>query len=161
MVIELTNGKVAHVSNIDFVRLSKFKWCALKIGNNWYAVRNTKGARRSIVYMHREIKRVRARWSLIDHRDGDGLNNRRRNLRVCKQHQNMSSRQAPANTSSGYKGVTKHTQNGNWCAQITHKYKRIYLGVFDDIVDAALAYNRAAKKYHGRFAVLNIIPAKD
>jgi hypothetical protein len=83
--IPLTQGKVALVDDADFDRLDSYNWCAHKHCNTWYAVRNGRRNSRGIrplVLMHRQLLRASSGVD-IDHRDGNGLNNRRKNLRVA------------------------------------------------------------------------------
>jgi len=94
----------------------------------------------------------------IDHRDGNGLNNQRCNLRLCTHRQNlMNRRKTHKRCSSKFRGVSWEKRSGKWCAQIMIHYRHIHLGYFDDEVLAALAYNEAATKHFGEFAHLNEI----
>lgn len=92
---------------------------------------------------------------IIDHIDGDGLNNQRSNLRLSTQCGNNQNRGKSRNNTSGYKGVYWHSHHDKWVASISSNNKRIYLGYFDDPIEAAKAYDAAAEKYHGRFGKLN------
>jgi hypothetical protein len=91
----------------------------------------------------------------VDHINGNTLDNRKENLRICTQNQNGKNRLLNKNNVSGYKGVTYKKANKLWCAQIVVNYHKMYLGLFTTAEAAALAYNEAAKKYHGEFAKLN------
>ena len=94
----------------------------------------------------------------IDHRDMNGLNNQRSNLRFCTLSQNAMNRRKRENTSSIYKGVYFNNQRGKkWKAQIRINGKQIHLGLFDFEVDAARAYNMKAIELFCEFANLNII----
>src|SRR5271157_1434079 len=102
--------------------------------------------------MHRFVLDV---YSPVDHRDGNGLNNQRRNLRKATKSQNGQNRDKQANNTSGFKGVSWHSASNRWVAQITIDKKRTHLGLFVDKEKAACAYNKAAKLHYGSFAKLN------
>ncbi len=93
----------------------------------------------------------------VDHLDGNPLNNKKENLRICTQQQNVMNRIANKNSTSKYKGVSWLSKPGRWAAQIGINGKNILLGTFNCEKTAAIAYNEAAKKYHGEFARLNTI----
>lgn len=95
---------------------------------------------------------------IIDHKNGNTLDNRRENLRICTYSENNRNRkQISSNNKSGYKGVSWDKQKNKWrtCLNINKKQKHI--GFFNDIIEAAKAYNEAAIKYFGEFAKLNKI----
>ncbi len=107
--------------------------------------------------MHRTILGVK-KGVEVDHRDGNGLNNQRRNLRRASKSQNQAAyRGACKNKSSRFRGVRWASRYNNWTARITVNGREMHLGCFGVEVSAAAAYNRAAKKYFGRFASLNEI----
>lgn len=91
---------------------------------------------------------------MVDHINRDKLDNRKSNLRMSTQSQNACNRVWATNT-SGFKGVNQ--RDNKWRARIQIGKKRIHLGFFDDKIDAAKAYNDAAKFYHGEFALLNAV----
>ncbi len=93
---------------------------------------------------------------LVDHRDGNGLDNRRSNLRLCTPSQNQANRKKRGNHSSRFKGVRKYRLRGNWRAEIVVEGKCIFLGYFDTELEAAMAYDRAARESFGEYACLNI-----
>jgi len=151
-LIPLTQGKFAIVGAEDYEWLSQYKWCALKTHNNkFYAVRRKNN---KTIIMHRQIMNAPA-GLVVDHIDGNSLNNRKTNLRICTQAQNIHNSQPRRNRSSKYKGVFWDKVNKKWSTNIRKGDKRIYLGGFDDEIEAALAYDRKAAELFGEFAYLN------
>jgi hypothetical protein len=152
--IKLTQGKVATIDNIDF-DLTQNKWQY----HRGYAIRHNSKDHRLIDRMHRIIlirKLGHARFKYADHINGNKLDNRRDNLRPATVFQNQHNRKKQTNV-SGYKGVIWNKKLRRWQVMIQVKNKRIHLGLFDKKLDAAKAYNDAAKKYHKEFAKLNIL----
>lgn len=153
--ILLTQGKVALVDDADYERVNQHKWCANKIGNNWYAIRATGGRRKKkFIYMHRSITAV-APGMYVDHRNHNGLDNRRENLRVCTNAQNTRSRGTGKNNTSGYKGVCWRKDRKRWSAKIKVNYVTIALGCFGSPEEAAKAYDEAARFHFGEYALTN------
>jgi len=118
----------------------------------WAARINDK---RVILMMHRQILGLTDPAIQGDHRNGDGLDNRRQNLRACTKSQNGMNRPANKNNTTGYKGVTTHKVTGQFIAGISLNRKYYKIGQFDCPVKAAMAYDEAAKKLHGEFAKTN------
>jgi hypothetical protein len=158
--IQLTKGKVALVDDEDFEYLNQFKWYASRAKNGFYVHRALKGINRKQIKtsIHRVIMKAE-KGIIIDHVDGNGLNNQKNNLRICTLGQNQMNRGAQLNNKSGFKGVHyfNNTTDKNWIAKISYNKKIIYLGSYSNPIDAARAYNEAAIKYHGEFANLNKI----
>lgn len=153
--IKLTKGYVAIVDDDDYDELSKYNWVANKPNKTCvYARRNSKDGNH---YMHRIITDC-PKGMEVDHINGDKLDNRKLNLRICT-HSNNGKNMKPwsKGTSSIYKGVCWENFTSRWKAEITIDRKHITLGRFSNEADAALAYNAAAIKYHGGFARLNIL----
>jgi hypothetical protein len=160
--IPLTRGKVALVDDRDFARVSKLKWYAKPSRQTWYAVRNVRvNGKRMTVGMHRFILESRlAASKMPDHRDGNGLNNQRYNLRIVTRRRNARNqrKQTGRATSSKYKGVHWHRASGAWTASICVQGNSIHLGTFHGANGeqaAALAYNDAAAYHFGKHACLN------
>lgn len=155
--IPLGNGKVTIVDELDYPLVAPYKWYACRSFNTWYArtsfSRFNQGTRKAID-MHALI--VPCPPGMVrDHRNGDGLDNRRENIRICTQSQNQQNRAHVINNTSGFKGVTWHRQMGKWQAAIKHKNKSYHLGLFDLATDAARAYDRKARELFGEFARTN------
>jgi hypothetical protein len=145
--IQLTRGYVALIDDEDFERVSKHRWRAHVSLHTVYARRNTK--KNGYIWLHRFILGVSQK---VDHRDGNGLDNQKSNLRRATSSRNCANaRKRPG--ISRFRGVTR--ARDKWQAYLTKDNKRIYLGVFKDEVDAATAYNFAAEIYHGEFARFN------
>lgn len=151
--IELTQGKVALVDDKDYEYLSQWKWRAMKKQNTWYAVRTTYNPTR-VILMHREIMNA-PNDKQVDHINRNGCDNRRKNLRLCTNQQNGANRGAQKNNTSGYKGVYWHKTKSKWNAKIKVSGKKIHLGYYQSVKDAAKAYDKAADEFFGEFAYLN------
>lgn len=161
--IPLTGGLVAIVDDEDYERLMAHRWRVLFVrrkrgGPNPYACRsqNVRG-RKHYVFMHREVLGLGpGRVPLVDHKDCDGLNNRRDNLRVCNGTQNAGNQpKYLGRGASKYKGVCWHKGHGKWQANIGHQWRQYFLGSFDNEVDAAMAYDAKALELYGEFARVN------
>ena len=159
--ISLGEGKFTTVDQEDFYRFNIFNWCPRESGPNNYVIRVISGHknRTKIISLHREIMNP-PKGVLIDHRNGDGLDNRRGNLREATHSQNGCNSRKRTNTSSQFLGVYFNKTKRLWASSIKSHGKRIWLGYFKSEVDAARAYDRAAIKYHGEFARLNF-PRED
>jgi hypothetical protein len=154
--IYLGEGVWTIVDAEDFYRFNYYHWCRKGNEPRIYAVRLVSDSqnRPKILSLHREIMRPHRRL-LVDHRNGDSLDNRRANLRFATHAQNSYNNRKRKNASSQYLGVSFEKPTQNWAAQIKHKGKHIWLGRFKNEVEAARAYDKAAKKYRGEFARLN------
>ena len=153
--IALSHGKVALVDDEDYEALSRFRWRAhAESGKWWYAVRNAPHVTRSrgTIKMHRQILEA-PKGVMVDHINGDTLDNRRFNLRLCTPSQNSQNRHVTF-SASGLRGVTL-TTSGRWQAQTSYLKQVIYLGVFDTPEEAGRAYDAAVLELHGPNAALN------
>lgn len=150
--IILTKGRIATVDDEDFDRVNQFKWCASKRhSGGYYAIRRVPGA--GLERLHNFILGVPG----VDHRDGDGLDNRRGNLRAATTvENNRGFRNKRASTSSQYRGVTFDSQNQKWRAKIGVGSVAVHLGRFESELEAAQAYDAAAKEHYGSFATSNL-----
>ena len=147
--IPLTRGKVALVDERDYELVAGKQWFASPVANTCSARRKPGG------YMHRLILHAPPDME-VDHVNGDGLDNRRSNLRLATHRQNGCNRPKRHGLSSRYKGVFWSGCVGKWCAQIKDR-KSLHLGCFSDEIDAALAYDVAALSLWGDFAHLNFL----
>lgn len=152
--IILSNGKSVKVSDCDFEELSKYNWHYATVG---YAFRNdTKNYKRDSVLMHRHILGLsKGDGKLVDHVNGDGLDNRRENIRICTKSQNQQNQKPRHTNRSKYKGVGYYKRDEKWRARIVVDGSDIELGKFTCETCAAVAYDEAAEKYHKDFAWLN------
>lgn len=173
------------IDNEDFKELCKFKWYAhvglsnkiyamtyLKHGN--YPFKTTKYVVKS-KYTKKDgtistcthiMFRTYLHWMVIkmpinskkttDHINGHSLDNRKINLRICDFKYNLKNKKLYKNNKSGYKGVSWNRHHNKWSADIRNEGKRIFLGYFERRIDAAKTYNKAALKYHGEFASINL-----
>jgi hypothetical protein len=160
-IIEMNRGFSTIVDEEDFGWLSEFNWFITGIdkGNAslYYARRNAKiinGTRSPAVMMHVAII-GRKPGFVTDHKNENGLDNRKENLRICLQSQNTARRKwGPRRSSSGYRGVSQNG-DGNWYVRASYDY----VGTFATELEAAIAYNRFAREKYGEFASLN--PVED
>lgn len=159
LTVPLTQGKVAIIDAEDGDRVLAHKWHVLKSKNTFYAARHGKIAKgkRQYVYMHRRILGLK-KGKYCDHRNGNGLDNRRSNLRKCTKSENGGNTHARLGGSSRYKGIYWDKTRNKWVAQIKINNKRMYLGYSDNEIEATRIYNLAALKYFKQFANLNNLP---
>jgi hypothetical protein len=145
----------ALVDDSDCEELSKHNWRANEYRGKFYAIRNIRvDGKWTSIRMHTAIMGNRAKKE-IDHRNGDGLDNQRHNLRHCTNTENQRNRGVQKNNISGFKGVSWANRDKKWRVSMRYKGKSLHLGFFFCVVKAAKAYDMAAKEYHGEFARLN------
>ena len=149
--IPLINGGFALVDPYDYERLIRYPWRRNNKGYAMYTYYDEKDVRHE-VYMHRVIMSL-TRREVVDHIDGDRLNNTRANLRVCSQQQNLCYRRCFRNNESGYKGVTRRGKR--WLARIYYDEQTVRFGLYARAEEAVLAYDCAARWLFGEFALLN------
>ena len=152
----LTQGKSTLVDLDCLHFFEEHKWRAHRgPRGNWY-VRSQgprKNGRAPDLYLHKMITEV-PKGMFIDHKNGDGLDNRRDNLRTVTHSQNMMNRRKLKASASIYKGLYR-TAYGNWGVAIRYGGMRVYLGTYSSEIEAAKVYDYAAMLYHGEFALLN------
>ncbi len=149
--ISLTKGKHAIVDAADYPALARYKWYAQgpKKNGAFYAYRGHRGR---TISMHRQIMKP-PKGMVVDHINGNGLDNRRCNLRICTHLQNLQNTRRHRPGKSRFRGV--YPRGDKWQASIQHDGKPLYLGLFDDECEAARARDRKALELAGEFAVLN------
>lgn len=153
--IPLTQGKFALIDDCDYLIVSLFKWYAYRFPNIFYAVTKIKlNNKWTNLSMHRLILNAKLHEQ-TDHRDRNGLNNQRYNIRKCNHSQNMMNSKSHKGSSSKYKGVAWHKREKKWMAQIKVNNKQTHLGYFNLEVEAGRAYDKKAKELHGEFVRLN------
>jgi HNH endonuclease len=154
--IPLNHGKVALVDDADYERVMTRTWYAVQHKKRWYAKSGFYrglGKTTTTVYMHRFIFNLPpGRKNEVDHRNGNGLDNQRSNLRVCTSAQNKMNVGLRKDNRSGYKGVGWHSKMKQWMARIRIDGKYRVLGYSPDVRVAAQMYIEAAKTHHGEFA---------
>lgn len=148
--IKLTKGKIAIVDDEDFEWISQFRWHYMNAG---YAARrewNKNDKTSTIVLMHRKILNTPVGMD-TDHINGNRLDNRKINLRICTRSQNNLNKIREKRNKSGYKGVVWIPEKKLWKVHVAGRY----VGKFKNIIDAAMAYDKKAKEIFGEFAKTN------
>jgi len=146
--IQLTKGYKTLIDDEDYEMLNQYKWCF----NSGYAVRGVVVNSKTIFKrMHRIIMNPPSDM-FIDHINGDGLDNQRKNLRICTHAQNCQNKRITKGLTSKYRGVALKARDKKWQVYVTANGKRKYLGYFETELEAAIIYNIAARKYYGEFA---------
>jgi len=153
----LSQSKFALVDTEDYYKLKKYNWFAIKNyrSDTYYAIRDvTIAKKRSQILMHREILGLKyGDGILVDHKDRNGLNNQRSNLRIASGSLNNYNKGISKTNTSGFIGV--FWDRGKWQTYIRVNYKLINCGRHINVIEAAKAYDDAAIKYRGTTARLN------
>lgn len=161
--IPLSQGKFAIVDDEDFGWLSKWKWAVVVCNRHQegYAKRQTtrREMPRRQIAMHREVLGLKKDDKMqCDHINGNTLDNRRCNLRICTHAENMRNRRMQQNNTSGYRGVVyakAMKRIKRWRTVIRTDFGRKTIGIYKTVKEAAIAYDKAALIYHGEFARTN------
>jgi hypothetical protein len=146
--IPLTNSPLfALVDDEDSERVLKYRWNLQKDGRirGHYCSESTSLSRFILWFP----------VNVVDHINGDQLDNRKENLRECSHSENIRNQKKQKGKSSKYKGVSWFKRVSKWIVHIKAEKKLIYLGYFEDEIEAAKVYDQAAIKYHKKFAKLN------
>lgn len=153
--IPLTQGRFAKADPEDYPWLSQFRWHCKVNKNAIYAVRTiTVAGKSKRIFMHRLIMNTPPHL-VCDHVNHDGLDNRMANLRNCTLKQNNANSRSARGASSKYKGVSWNKLRKKWAAYIKKDNKQLYLGLFENEIEAAKAYDKKAAELFGKFAQLN------
>lgn len=157
VIIQLTQGKSTIIDDSDTNKVSRYKWYANKVGNTWYARTNIR--RGKTIYLHQLIIKCK-KGQEVDHRNHNGLDCRRENLRKVTRSQNTMNHRIHKDNKSGFRGVCFFvgSKRKHWRATINVNRKQIHVGLFATAIEAARAYNAASIKYHGDFGYRNFIP---
>jgi hypothetical protein len=157
--IKLNLNKFALVDDSDFLLVKDFKWYFNPYKNSVSAKMEKGIKNRRRIYLHRLIINPKKGME-VDHINGNGCDNRRKNLRICTHSENLKNQKIRINNTCGFKGAY-YMKSGKrprrWMAAITVNGKQKYLGYFSSAVEAGRAYNIAAAKYFKSFAAINII----
>lgn len=153
----LSDGSCVIVDSEDYLRVCNFNWRVHKDHGAVYArIGTNSGGVKRTVRLHQVILQY-CFPLVVDHINGNGLDNRKENLRLCTNTENIRNAQRKPKGASSYRGVHFSKNTRKWCAKIRNGGEAIILGYFDDEREAAIAYDLAAKQYHGEFATTNNI----
>jgi len=157
--VPLTKGYVAQIDDEDAWALEGGKWVVIIAPHTVYASRHKAGSGKygRSEKLHQVL--LGPVDGTIDHIDGNGLNNRRCNLRICTASQNSQNRAKPKHSVGQFKGAYKHANK--WAAVIHIAGKQKYIGLFDSEIQAARAYDEAAVTHFGEYAKLNLSKERD
>ena len=154
--IKLTKGKYTLVDDSDYQSLNKHKWYAWTPNQrDFYAIRDKMANRKRIQIRMSRFLINAEKGQIVDHINHNTLDNRKNNLRICNRKENAQNMKKPSSNKSGYKGVSWFKTRNKWRVAIVFNGKQIHAGYFENILDAAKAYNAAATKFFGKFAHIN------
>lgn len=156
-ILIINSNKIALIDDEDYELVARHNWYEFNYNTVTYVKALIDG---EFIGMH-SIVMPPTLNTTVDHKDHNGLNNQKNNLRLATKSQQNSYRQKFSNNTSGYKGVVYEKSRNAWKATITKDQKTKFLGRFKTVTGAAKAYNIAALEFFGEFAVLNTIPEKE
>lgn len=166
--VPLTQGYEAIIDAADAGEIGRFNWYAMIARNPDGTIRTVYARRAVSIGYKRQVTCLMHRQVLgadddlqIDHHDGNGLNNRRDNLRQATNTQNQYNRRLTRTSASGVKGVYWHSARSKWKAKIGHDGTETYLGSFATLEEAADAYARASRALHGEYGRPAVAPAEN
>lgn len=146
--IALTQNQFALVDDEDYEFLNQWKWHAHKPGKTFYALRSIQqNGKRTTIRMHRVIAERMGIKGMADHKNRNGLDNQRNNLRSATHKQNCENKSLSKRNTSGHMGVTWDKYDLKWSADIGHNGQVFHLGLFDKIEDAVKKRKEAENKY--------------
>ena len=149
--IPLSRGLFALVDDADYDWLSQWKWYALRQPRTFYAVRDVKvDKKKTSIWMHRLVNGTPDHLK-TDHMNGNGLDNRRSNLRSVTHQENMINNVRWVSNRSGVRGVSWHKHTEKWLAQITVNSKNLYIGSYKTLEEAAAAYEAKRREVRAGF----------
>lgn len=156
ITIPLSQGMFVVIDADDLPLVEGYAWVAARRRHVWYAIANVRQPHggSTAVLMHRLILDA-PKGMQVDHKDGDGLNNRRSNIRLCTPSQNQQNRVRREPNATGYFGIYYIPKARRWVANIKHQRKRIYIGCFSTPEAAAIAYDERARELFGEFGRFN------
>lgn len=155
--LALSNGYTTTLDDDDYEAVSKYKWGVCKKDGLVYAQRSIqRGGISTKLLMHREIMKAPV-GLLVDHRNGNSLDNVKGNLRLCDAAQNIWNSKKKRNGRYRFKGSIYIASRDKWRANLTYRGKELHLGYYDTEEEAGIAYNVAAQLYFGEFARLNSV----
>jgi len=156
-IITLVRGQNVIVDADLFEELNKYRWF---LANDGYARRTKEVAKidgKRVVkayLMHREVLGT-PRGMITDHINGNKLDNRKANLRVCTRSENAMNRSTPSHNISGYKCIHWLSREKRWCVAVTGGKKKVHVGTYKNISEAVLARDLVIQQLHGGFARLD------
>ena len=159
--IRLNQNKTALVDDEDFELIKTYRWYCFKSRYTFYAISQWyENGERKHVLMHRLILNVPDGF-ILDHKNKNGLDNQKENLRLCTHNQNKQNSKMRRHNKSGFRGVHYSKRDKLFYSRIGIDGKRLWIGCFKTAKAAALAYDKYAIKHHGEFAQLNFLERRD
>lgn len=164
--IKISSGYECILDDDDYDKFSKFNWFASKKRSGIYVYRSQrygirKENKRLTIYLHREIMNAK-KYDYVDHINGNTLDNRKQNLRICTNEQNLhNSKKTNKECTSKFKGVCWDKSKKKWLVSITINKKHKFIGRYDSELEAAEIYNKHATLIYGEFAKLNKLDSGD